>query len=63
MTFEDVEAFLFTLFIITIVLIIVTAILFGVVHGDFHQYSLTKKRENRRIGDFYEEFCDRMRDL
>lgn len=60
MTYVDVEIFLVSLFIITVVFIITTAILFGIVNGDFHKYSLTYKKSTIQFIDLYEKFIHRI---
>lgn len=63
MTFEDVELFIYALFAIIIVLVVVTAVLLGVIRGDFHRYSLVEPPKRLNVGDFYEKFVDCIRHI
>ena len=58
MTFDDVQFFLLVLFLLTVIIFIVTAVLFGVINGDFHRWSLVDKRQRRNLGDIYEKFIE-----
>ena len=58
MTIDDVEYFLFVLFVILVMFIVSISILFGVINGDFKPFKYGQEPKEDKIGDLYEKFVE-----
>lgn len=58
MTYADVEYFLLALFIILVVLIISTGILFEILKGDLKPFKYGQEPKEDKIGDLYEKLIE-----
>lgn len=63
MIFEDVELFIYVFFTIVVVMVIVISVMFGIINGDFHHYSLADSPKRFNFGDLYEKLIDHVRHI